>query len=150
MKVLVRSLAALVVGALLLVGMTPAHAAVATQAVFNNPTGTAAEQAAIVTKISGLIAGAPAGSRIRMSMYYADDPTIPNALIAAKSRGVNVQVIFSYKETGEALWPSLTAALGTDKTKSSYAITCPSGRGCIGNRTLSTVDSINHNKFFLF
>ncbi|GAA4204538.1 phospholipase D-like domain-containing protein [Actinocatenispora rupis] len=150
MKVLARYLAALAVAASVLVGTAPAHAAVTTQAIFNDPTGTAAQQAAIVTKIVELIDGAPAGSRIRMSMFYADDSTIPDALVAAKNRGVNVQVVFSYKETGEALWPGLTAALGTDRTKASYAITCPAARGCVGNRQLSSVESINHNKFFLF
>ena len=47
---------------------------VATEAVFNNPLGTDDQKNAIVNRLVQLIDGAPAGSRIRMAMYYADDP----------------------------------------------------------------------------
>ncbi|NUO58497.1 MAG: hypothetical protein HOV78_17660, partial [Hamadaea sp.] len=133
-----------------LVAPQGALAAPVTSAVFNNPTGTAADKALLQNKIVELIGTAPAGSRIRMAMYYADDATIPNALIAAHQRGVNVQVIFDGRETAEALWPSLTAELGTSLSAASWALACPAGRGCIGSRVLGSVDSINHNKFFLF
>lgn len=155
MKIPVRLLSVAATAACLVAGMlagsAPAAAAtLTTQAIFNDPGGSASAQSAIVDKVVELIDAAPAGSRVRMSMFYADDVRIPNALIAAHQRGVNVQVIFSYKETGETLWSSLTGALGTDRSKASYAITCPENRGCVGNRKLSTVYSINHNKFFLF
>ncbi|KUH36318.1 hypothetical protein ATE80_24320 [Streptomyces kanasensis] len=65
-----------------------------TQAVFNNPIGTVAEQRAIVDKQIELIAGAPAGSLIRLSYYYLNDPDFADALIAAHDRGVRVQAIF--------------------------------------------------------
>ena len=134
-----------------LLGSAPAaYAAPVTSAVFNNPTGTAADKALLQNKIVELITGAAVGSRIRMSMFYADDATIPNALIAAHQRGVNVQAIFDGRETSEALWPSLTAELGTTLSAASWALACPAGRGCIGNRVLGSVASINHNKFFLF
>ncbi|MCW3839153.1 phospholipase D-like domain-containing protein [Micromonospora yasonensis] len=121
-----------------------------TTAVFNNPLGTATEKAAIQTRIVELIDGAPAGSRIRMAMFYASDATVPNALIAAKNRGVNVQVIFNDHDPATAPYAPLVAALGTDLGASSWIMFCPPGRGCIGDRVLSGVGSINHNKFFLF
>ncbi|MGA8114796.1 MAG: phospholipase D-like domain-containing protein [Actinocatenispora sp.] len=154
MKVLAKSVLAVAAGvALLASGLaapTPAAAAVTTQAVFNDPNGTTAQQNAIVTRIVELINGAAAGSRIRMSMYYVDDPAIPDALIAAHGRGVQVQVIVDHKETGIALWSGLTGALGTDKAATSYAITCPADRGCVGTKVMGGVNPINHNKFFLF
>src|SRR4051794_29164503 len=107
-----------------------AYAAPVTSAVFNNPTGTAADKSALQNRIVELIGTAAVGSRIRMAMYYADDATIPNALVAAHQRGVNVQVVFDSRETSEALWPNLTAQLGTDVSAASWALACPSGRGC--------------------
>ncbi|MFI7425402.1 phospholipase D-like domain-containing protein [Micromonospora sp. NPDC049836] len=148
----VSSLAA--AGCLLAAGLSigpgPATAAPTTTAVFNNPVGTTAEKAAIQTRLVELIDGAPAGSRIRMAMYYATDATVPNALIAAKNRGVNVQVVFNDNDRTKAPYAALVTALGTSLSASSWILFCPAGRGCIGNRVLGSVDSINHNKFFLF
>jgi phosphatidylserine/phosphatidylglycerophosphate/cardiolipin synthase-like enzyme len=126
-------------------------AAPTTQAVFNNPVGTAAQQQAIQNRLVELIDGAPAGSTIRMAMFYATDPTIPNALVAARGRGVNVQAIFDDAELeNDTIYSILSAGLGTNLSASSWLLVCPAGRGCIGNRTLGSVESLNHNKFFLF
>jgi PLD-like domain len=136
----------------LIVGLSamPAQAAtVVTEAVFNNPTVDSGHST-IQDRIVALIDGTPAGARIRMSMYYADDATIPNALVAAHARGVDVQVIFDSKETPLAPWATLTGALGTDLSAASWALTCPADRGCIGTRQLGNVKAINHNKFYLF
>ncbi|MCW3814050.1 phospholipase D-like domain-containing protein [Micromonospora sp. DR5-3] len=150
-----RAIASIVASACLLaaglsVDVAPAVAVPTTTAVFNNPLGTAAEKAAIQTRLVELIDGAPAGSRIRMAMFYATDATVPNALIAAKNRGVNVQVIFNDNDSAKAPYAALVTALGTNLSAASWILFCPAGRGCIGNRVLSTVESINHNKFFLF
>ncbi|MEV5322600.1 phospholipase D-like domain-containing protein [Nonomuraea sp. NPDC052634] len=143
-----RLLVLIATAAALLSGMTvPAHAAVATEAVFNDPVN---DPAAIQNRIVQLIQGADPGSTIRVSMYYATDPTIPDALIAAKNAGRNVQVIFDKKMKGTAILASLAAALGTDTGQSSWALVCPDGRGCIGDRPLYGSVSLNHNKFFLF
>ncbi|MEV4759208.1 phospholipase D-like domain-containing protein [Micromonospora sp. NPDC049559] len=133
------------------VGVGPARAATPTTgAVFNNPLGTAAEQQAIQTRLVELIDGTPTGSRIRMAMFYAGDTPVPDALVRAKGRGVNVQVIFDYNDPAAAPYASLVTALGTDLGAASWILFCPQGRGCIGNRTLGDVTSLNHNKFFLF
>jgi hypothetical protein len=152
---LVRRLPAIVASAVILLSSaaTPAGAAgVTPEAVFNNPIGSADEQDAIVRKIIHLADAAATGSTIRMSMYYWDDDRIPDALAAAKARGVNVQVIVDYKEVAsdKPHYDKLAAALGTDASKQSWLMTCPQGRGCVGDRTLGTVTAINHNKFFLF
>ncbi|MEV4472116.1 phospholipase D-like domain-containing protein [Nonomuraea sp. NPDC049504] len=125
----------------------PAHAAVATEAVFNDPVSA---PAAIQDRIVQLIQGADPGSTIRVSLYYASDATIPNALIAAKNAGRNVQVVFDKKMAGTAIQAALAGALGTDTGQSSWVLVCPSGRGCIGDRPLYGSESLNHNKFFLF
>jgi phosphatidylserine/phosphatidylglycerophosphate/cardiolipin synthase-like enzyme len=130
---------------------------VGTETVFNNPVGTDAEQRAIVNRIIELIEGSPAGARIRVAMYYADDPAIPTALVAAKNRGVSVQVIFSHKQVEGAagsgtdtVWSQLAAGLGTTKSAASWVMTCPADRGCVGTLQLGSTTAINHNKFFLF
>ncbi|MFI1176097.1 phosphatidylserine/phosphatidylglycerophosphate/cardiolipin synthase family protein [Streptomyces melanogenes] len=126
-----------------------APAPVTTQAVFNNPVGTAAEQQAVVARQVELIAGAPAGARIRLAMFYADDPALPDALIAAHRRGVDVQAVFDEKAVSMAPYKSLLAELGGDTAKASWVMSCGAGRGCVGTRALGTVDAINHNKFLL-
>lgn len=131
----------------------PAQAAPTTSAVFNDPTkGNGSE---IQDRIVQLIQDAPAGSRIRMAMFYADDPTIPNALVAAKNRGVNVQVIFDSTSKQYTPYTTLVKALGTSTSASSWVLACPAKRGCIGTRAFTnsagtTTYAINHNKFFLF
>jgi PLD-like domain len=132
------------------VAPSPADAAATpvTAAYFNDPN--AADQRTVIQdEIVSLINGAPAGSLIRMAMYYADDATIPDALAAARARGVNVQAIFDSKETPLAPYQTLVSALGTNLSAPSWVMTCGANRGCIGQRALS-VPAINHNKFFLF
>lgn len=135
----------------------PAPLAVSTEAVFTKPTGTDAEQRAIVNRIIALADGAAAGSRIRTALFYADDPAIPAALVAARNRGVSVQAIFDSRmaDSGasagiKAVWSQLVDGLGTDRSASSWVGTCPAGRGCVGTLQLASVKAINHNKFFLF
>ncbi|MFG1710838.1 phospholipase D-like domain-containing protein [Nonomuraea sp. M3C6] len=143
-----RHLLVLLVAATFLSGLTaPAHAAVANEAVFNDPVS---DRNAIQNRIVQLIEGADPGSTIRMSMFYATDATIPNALIAARNNGRNVQVVFDKKMAGTAIYTSLAGALGENLGASSWVLACPAGRGCIGDRALYGSVSLNHNKFFLF
>src|SRR6185437_11093285 len=110
-----------------LAGITavPAQAAtVVTEAVFNDPT-VSTGHTTIQDRIVALIDGSAAGARIRMSMWYADDPTIPDALATAHARGVDVQVIFDHRETTLAPWATLSTALGTDPSAPSWELACP-------------------------
>ncbi|MFD9566719.1 phosphatidylserine/phosphatidylglycerophosphate/cardiolipin synthase family protein [Streptomyces sp. NPDC059994] len=135
---------------------------VANGAIFNDPSGTTAEQDKIRDHVVSLVNDAPAGSTVQMSMYTFTDDVLRTALIAAKDRGVAVKLVVDYKShnfkpdgtelTKGGEYENLAAALGTDRTKASWILSCPQGRGCIANRKLNSDDdgSINHNKFFLF
>jgi hypothetical protein len=85
-----------------------------------------------------------------MAMFYASDATIPRALVAAKGRGVNVQVILNNANPTAEPYATLVRGLGTNTSASSWILFCAAGRGCIGNRTLGTAKSVNDNKYFLF
>ncbi|GIE92011.1 Phosphatidylserine/phosphatidylglycerophosphate/cardiolipin synthase [Actinoplanes regularis] len=118
-----------------------------THAIFTDPTGDTAAKDRIYTRLVELIDGAEAGSTISVSMYYFYATTIPNALVAAKGRGVKVRVVADVKTVANtASYDVLRTGLGTDTTQASFFTTCPSGRGCIAGYDYS----INHNKFFLF
>ncbi|MFD9795368.1 phosphatidylserine/phosphatidylglycerophosphate/cardiolipin synthase family protein [Streptomyces sp. NPDC059070] len=135
---------------------------VTTGALFNDPAGTTAEQDRIRDHVVSLVDDAPAGSTVQMSMYTFTDDVLRTALIAAKDRGVAVRVVVDYKShnfkpdgtelTKGGEYENLAAALGTDRTRPSWILSCPQGRACIANRKLNSGDdgSINHNKFFLF
>jgi phosphatidylserine/phosphatidylglycerophosphate/cardiolipin synthase-like enzyme len=155
--VLVMAVVAALVPATASGSTATAPLAVSTEAVFTKPTGTEAEQRAIVNRVISLIDGAATGSRVRVALFYADDPAIPTALVAAKNRGVNVQAIFDSRMADpnesaaiKAVWSQLVAGLGTNKSAPSWVMTCPAGRGCVGTLKLGSVTAINHNKFFLF
>jgi hypothetical protein len=140
---------ALALGAVLTASLVfPANAAQAadaphTQVIYNDPNGDDAAKNRIYTRLIELIDGAEAGSTIRVATYYIDMTSIPNALIAAKGRGVNVQVITDEKSRLEhvATWNLLAAGLG------SGLMSCPANRGCIADQAEW---SIMHNKFYLF
>ncbi|MFG3497832.1 phospholipase D-like domain-containing protein [Streptomyces sp. NPDC047928] len=129
-------------------------AAVTTTATFNDPAGGTAAQSRIRDHITGLIGQAPAGSTITVVMYTFTENAVTDALAAAKARGVHVKVILDHTSSvmtgGE--YSRLAAALGTDRTRSSWVYACPAGRGCVGTRKLpgDSDGAINHNKFFLF
>jgi hypothetical protein len=119
-----------------------------THAIYNDPTGDDAAKNRIYTRLVELIDGAEVGSTIRAAWYYADATTIPNALVAAKQRGVNVQVITDETQGQHTTTTDeLRTGLGTVTTKASFFTMCPANRGCIANQGSW---SIMHNKFYLF
>lgn len=138
-------------------------------AVFNDPTGTTAEQYAIFIQFGRLIDATPAGETIAMSFFGldkvtdADSPDTPDLtakLIAAHERGVKVRIVSDNGNLDNDAWTKLTAALGTDDTADSWIVHCtdqfPDGpdRGCIGTRAKEWSDgplyAYNHNKFATF
>ncbi|WP_181690226.1 phospholipase D-like domain-containing protein [Streptomyces sp. NBRC 110611] len=125
-------------------------AGVTTEAVFNNPNGSRAEQLAIVNRQVDLISGAPAGSRIRMAMFYATHAPVVDALAAAHRRGVRVQAVFDNKAVDSAPYRKLAGALGTDASATSWVMNCGKDRGCIGTREMGGIHAIHQNKFLLF
>lgn len=129
-----------------------ASAAVTAGPVFNKPTGTVAEQQAIRTQLVDYIGQSPAGSSIKASVYHFWDTEVAQALVDARARGVDVQLMLDESDVsdnpGDPTYGMLTAALGTDTTQSSFVGLCPVGKSCLGDPSLGA--SINHNKFWLF
>jgi len=132
-------------------------------ATFNDPLSTdRAQQEAITKELIGLIGNAPKDSVITASMYQFNDPDTANALVAARNAGVRVRLILDpggvaseYSQYGKLL----AGALGTDPGRPSFVYLCGDAaqpalprepRGCISTRTDLHVNTINHNKFFLF
>lgn len=120
-----------------------AEAAPVTGAVFNDPTGTSAEQYRIRDHVLGLIEATEPGATISMSIYNITDHErgVADAIIAAAERGVAVRVVLESTNADTGSAQALVSALGTDQSKPSWAKVCI--EGCMGSK-------INHNKFYLF
>ncbi|WP_369035930.1 phospholipase D-like domain-containing protein [Streptomyces adonidis] len=129
-----------------------ASAAVTAGPVFNDPTGTVAEQRAIRTLLLDYIGQSESGSSIKASVYHLWDEGLAQALADARARGVDVQLMLDESDVSDndddPSYPVLTAALGTDLTQDSFVGLCPVNRSCLGQPALGA--SINHNKFWLF
>ncbi|MFE9442733.1 phospholipase D-like domain-containing protein [Streptomyces sp. NPDC006602] len=129
-----------------------ASAAVTAGPVFNKPTGTVAEQQAIRTQLLDYIGQSPSGSSVKGSVYHFWDAELAQAIAAARTRGVDVQLMMDESDVSsnadDPTYGILKAALGTDLTKSSFVGLCPVGKSCLGQPSQGA--SINHNKFWLF
>ncbi|WP_330285393.1 phospholipase D-like domain-containing protein [Streptomyces sp. NBC_00576] len=129
-----------------------ASAAVTAGPVFNKPTGTVAEQQAIRTQLLDYINQSPSGSSIKASVYHFWDTELAQAIADARARGVDIQLMLDESDVSDNVddptYPILTAALGTDLTKSSFVGLCPVNKSCLGEPSQGA--SINHNKFWLF
>lgn len=112
-----------------------------TGATFNRPIGTSAQQRAIFTVLNNQIDASPAGSTIRIAVFSFAEMATANKLIAAKQRGVNVQLIFD----DHHIYPAeakLRSAFGKDPNATTFVVYCHrSCRGTSGNM---------HDKVFLF
>ncbi|WP_221352520.1 phospholipase D-like domain-containing protein [Streptomyces beigongshangae] len=120
--------------------------------IFNDPLGTADRQTAIRTRLIGLTNSALPGSTIKVAVYHLWETGVVNALVAAKDRGVDVQVLLDESSVSDrpanAAYGMLSSGLGTDRTRGSYVATCPANRSCLGDPKFG--QSIMHNKFWLF
>lgn len=154
---------------LLLVGLTVFVSAepnpVIGKAVFNNPAGSEIEQYVIFQQLARLIDRVPAGEYIEMSWWgfvadYTTDtaskPNLPQRLIKAHKRGVNVRIILdnnkNFQGSGNSqLYPykTLSTVLGTKETAPSFILVCPDRKGCIAKRKIYSGYAFNHNKFLL-
>ena len=155
-SVVVAAVAALALALLLATGSrgtseraartTPAAAAVGTYtpvtgAIFNRPVGTAAEQRRIFTHVNRTIDSAPAGSTIRIAVFSFSEKVTADKLLAAKRRGVNVQLVFD-DHTISSQMKRLRAGLGKNPAARSFVVYCHlSCRGTGGNM---------HDKIFTF
>ncbi|MFD8914729.1 phospholipase D-like domain-containing protein [Streptomyces sp. NPDC059575] len=129
-----------------------ASAAVVAGPVFNNPKGDEAAQKAIRTRLLDYIGQAQPGSSIRASVYHFWDADFAQALVDARGRGVDIQLMMDESDVSDnakdTSYSILKAGLGTDLTKSSFVGLCPVNKSCLGEPSQGS--SINHNKFWLF
>ncbi|MFY1690389.1 phospholipase D-like domain-containing protein [Plantactinospora sp. WMMB782] len=159
----------LAAGTLPLLGAGPAAAAepdpTMNDAVFNRPTGTAAQQNAIFVQLARIIDRVPAGGEIQMSWFgfgvtdvtdSATTPDLPGRLLNAHQRGVRVKIILDHEQVSQRPYQRLLPVLGNNDTAGSYIVHCAdkfpnADRGCIGTRRIdytdSSVTAYNHNKF---
>lgn len=119
---------------------------------FNDPLGEVSEQHAIRTRLIELTESALPGSTIKVAVYHVWEAPVVDALVAAKNRGVHVQILLDESSVSDRptnpSYGSLVSALGTDRTKGSYMATCAVDRSCHGHPKYG--QSIMHNKFWLF
>ncbi|MFD4632930.1 phospholipase D-like domain-containing protein [Streptomyces sp. NPDC058284] len=120
--------------------------------IFNDPKGSVDQQYAVRTRLVELTNAAVPGSTIKVAVYHVWEATVVDALVAAKNRGVHVQILLdSTSRTDRPTNPSynqLKSALGTDRSRTSFVSVCPTDKSCLGNPAYGK--SIMHNKFWLF
>ena len=114
--------------------------------IFTKPMQGGLPDTAIEAKLIELFGKAVPGSSIRVSLYHWSRVDIANALIAAKQKGVDVQVVLDGTNEDEmgVEWKAVT--LLRDGLGAANVTEChDDGKfsACIG-------DGINHNKYFLF
>lgn len=126
----------------------PAHACdpafiPATQTMFNDPSGSDAQQYQMMRYLIKLIDCTPAqnpdGSQatIRFSFYSLTYAPIQAALTEAAQRGVSVQAITNSHSDKYAAWQELARTLGKDSKATNFATTC--WQGCLLPRTAAAV-----------
>ncbi|MET7538503.1 phospholipase D-like domain-containing protein [Streptomyces sp. NPDC055059] len=120
--------------------------------IFNDPHGTTDQQYAIRTRLIQLTNAALPGSVIKVAVYHVWEQSVVDALVAAKNRGVNVQMLLDESSVSDrptnTSYTQLKTALGTTRTSSSFVTLCPAHKSCLGDPKYG--QSIMHNKFWLF
>lgn len=120
--------------------------------IFNDPHGTTDQQYAIRTRLIQLTNAALPGSVIKVAVYHVWEQSVVDALVAAKNRGVNVQMLLDESSVSDrptnTSYAQLKAALGTSSAGSSFVTLCPAHKSCLGDPKYG--QSIMHNKFWLF
>ena len=109
-------------------------------ATFNDPL-TYGSRRVIVSKIITSIRNTAKGEKVRVATWNFDDRPAKDALIAAKRRGVIVQVIVSGL-VDNPNWSELKRVLNRNRDDRSFALSCSGG---CRSRT-----KIMHSKFYLF
>jgi len=110
---------------------------------FNNPWGSKAAKARLVTTFVRAVNHVPRGSTVRVATYSNDRKDIADALINADKRGVNVQVLLNDNWTSYQT-KRIQKRLGSDIRKPSFLKICNSS--CRGQKKKGNL----HSKFYLF
>ncbi|MGZ4444624.1 MAG: phospholipase D-like domain-containing protein [Nocardioidaceae bacterium] len=100
---------------------------------FNDPTGTLAQQYRLVRHVTRMVDGTPRGATIHVAAFSFSLPPVAGALIAAEHRGVHVKMVV---DDHSRTWPAVrrvVGALGTQVQRDSFVrichATCRGGRG---------------------
>ncbi len=117
--------------------------AVPTGPFFNNPRGSKKAKFRIERQVVNAIRRTPKGGYIRIALYSFDRMPVANALLAAKRRGVHVQLLLNDHQDTKAM-KVLRARLGTNRRSRDFIYKCRSScRGTVPDRNL-------HSKFYTF
>ena len=95
----------------------------------------------ILSQVYRSIYASPKGSTIRLVVWNFADPAITTALIAAKKRGVRVQVVVA-ESVKNKQWYRIRDALSEDPDDRSFAVRC--------HNACRTDRYVMHAKIFLF
>lgn len=110
---------------------------------FNNPTGSTAQQAAITDELERMIVASPKGAVIRIATFSLTLQSFSDKLVAAHQRGVYVRILMD-DHAVTPQWRQLEAVLGADSSALSYA------RLCRGGCMTQTEGSALHAKLYMF
>jgi len=108
-------------------------------AVFSSPLDGSGRE--ILAQVYRSIYASPKGSTIRIVVWNFADPAITTALIAAKKRGVRVQVVTA-ESTRNKQWYRIRDALSKNPNDRSFAVRC--------HNACRTDRYVMHSKIFLF
>lgn len=111
------------------------------RAYFNNPLGDVDHRFAIQRVLVKAIENTPDDGIIRIAVYSFDRPEVGAALIAARNRGVRIQLLMNDHQVTR-VQSRLYYRLGKNTKKQNFAYECR--RSCRGGRDYM------HSKFFLF
>ena len=116
---------------------------VPTGAYFNNPRGSWHNRLRIERQVVRAIKATRKGAKIRLALYSFDRVPVARSLIAARNRGVQIQILLNDHQDTRAM-KMLRARLGTDVDKQSFIYKCHSGCRTDGRKRLL------HTKFYMF
>jgi phosphatidylserine/phosphatidylglycerophosphate/cardiolipin synthase-like enzyme len=116
---------------------------VPTGAYFNNPRGSWYNRLRIERQVVHAIKATKKGAVIRIALYSFDRVPVARALLAARSRGVHVQLLLNDHQDTKAM-KMLRARLGTNTKKQDFIYKCHSGCRTDGRKRLL------HTKFYTF
>ena len=112
-------------------------------AFFNNP-HIPSQRYRIERRLLDTLRHVPKGEIVRIALYSFDRIPVANAIVAAKRRGVHIQILLNDHWENRAMG-MVRAALGTNRHAKSFIYKCKSG--C---RTLVDQYRNLHSKFYLF
>jgi len=116
---------------------------VPTGAFFNNPRGPWVDKLRIERQVMRAIRATRKGAVIRIALYSFDRIPLAKALIAARNRGVHVQLLLNDHQDTRAM-KMLRGRLGTNRKKRDFIYKCHSGCRTANHKRLL------HTKFYTF